>query len=49
MKRDTVPLRPLILLSVIVEVADEPAGIVRLFGFAEITKSGVVLVENVAV
>ena len=49
MKRDTVPLRPLTLLTVIVEVADEPAGIARLLGFAEIRKSGVVLVENVAV
>lgn len=45
----TVPLSPLTLVSVIVELAEEPAGIVRLVGFADIRKSGVLLVEKMAV
>lgn len=35
-----VPLNPLRLERVIVEVADEPAGTVRLVGLAEMVKSG---------
>jgi hypothetical protein len=36
----TVPLKPLMLVSVIVEVAEEPCVIVRFPGNAEIVKSG---------
>ena len=36
----TVPLKPLRLVSVIVEVAEEPCVIVRLVGTAEMEKSG---------
>ena len=36
----TVPLNPLTLVSVIVEVADEPCVIVRLVGTADMVKSG---------
>ena len=35
-----VPLSPPILVNVIVEVPVEPAGMLRLFGFALIAKSG---------
>lgn len=37
--RDTVPLNRLILVSVIVEVADEPEAIVRLEGLGDMRKS----------
>jgi len=39
-ERDTVPLKPLRLVSVIVEVPEEPAMMVRLEGVAVIAKSG---------
>ena len=45
---DTVPLSPLRLVNLMVEVAVEPARIVRLVGFAEIRKSGARLVANTA-
>lgn len=44
-----VPEKPLMLDMMSVDEADEPAVIVRLLGIAAITKSGVVLVEKVAV
>ncbi len=37
----TVPLNPFRLVTTIVEMPEEPAGIVRLFGLAVIAKSGV--------
>ncbi len=43
-----VPEKPAMLVTVSVDVAEEPAVIVILIGFADITKSGVVLVENTA-
>ena len=43
-----VPVNPFTLLSVSVEAPDEPAVMAKLLGFADIMKSGVVLVENVA-
>jgi hypothetical protein len=45
----TVPEKPLTLVIMRVEVAEEPAVIVILEGFAEIAKSGVTLVLKVAV
>jgi hypothetical protein len=47
--RFTVPEKPLTLVTLRVDVAEEPAVIVMLVGFAEIAKSGVVLVLKVAV
>jgi len=43
-----VPENPLILVKMSVDDADEPAVIAMLLGLADITKSGVVLVENTA-
>ena len=47
--RLTIPEKPLTLDMMRVDEADEPAVIVRLLGTAAMTKSGVVLVEKVAV
>lgn len=47
--RVTVPANPLILATLIKDVADDPATIVMLLGFAFVAKSGAVLVLNVAV
>ena len=44
-----VPEKPLMLEMKSVDEADEPAVIVRLLGMAEMTKSGVVMVEKLAV
>ncbi len=43
-----VPVNPFTLLSVSVEAPEEPAVMAKLLGFADIIKSGVVLVENMA-
>jgi len=45
----TVPEKLLTLVMLSVDAAEEPAVIVILLGFTNITKSGVVLVENIAV
>jgi hypothetical protein len=42
------PEKPLVLVMLSVDIAEEPGVIVILLGFADITKSGVVLVENMA-
>lgn len=47
--RTTVPVNPFELITAIVEVAEAPAGRVKLLGLEVIAKSGVVLVENTAV
>ncbi len=39
-ERDTVPVKPLRLESVMVELAEEPRGAFRLLGLAEVLKSG---------
>lgn len=46
---DTVPANPLTLVMVRVVVADDPWTTLRVVGFAEIVKSGDVLVEKIAV
>jgi hypothetical protein len=46
--RLTGPENPLTLVMLSVDVADEPAVTLMLLGLADITKSGVVLVENTA-
>lgn len=47
--RDTVPENPLTAVMVIVDEAEDPAGNVRLDGFAVIVKSGVVPAVTVIV
>lgn len=44
-----VPEKPLMLVTLSVDVAEDPAKIVKLLGFADMKKSGDVLVENTAV
>lgn len=46
--KPTVPEKPLMLIMMSVDVAEAPAVMVMLLGIADITKSGVALVENTA-